>query len=59
MRSFEDILKEFEEFFDMSEDKKKGNMKGSQNSGKIKGRDINGTLELDFMDSIRGVTKQI
>jgi hypothetical protein len=30
MRSFEDILKEFEEFFDMSEEKKKGNMKGSQ-----------------------------
>jgi DnaJ-class molecular chaperone len=56
MRSFEEILKEFEEFFDMSTDKKNP---GKSNSGKIKGRDINTSLEIEFMDAIRGISKNV
>lgn len=49
MRSFEDILKEFEQFFNL--DNEKGN------TGQLKARDINIELEIDFMESVKGVTK--
>lgn len=52
MRSFEDILKEFEEFFNLENDK------GAQ-TGKLKARDINIDLEIEFMEAIKGMTKQI
>lgn len=39
MRSYEDILKEFEQFFDMSETEQQSTMT-KKNKGVIKGRDI-------------------
>ena len=55
MRSFDDILKEFETFFDMDEQTGK-NRNTNSNAGKIKGRDVTTHLEIDFMDSVWGKT---
>lgn len=52
MRSFEDILKEFNEFFDLDTEK-------TGKSGKLKARDINVDLDIDFMDSVKGLTKSV
>jgi hypothetical protein len=52
MRSFEEILKEFEEFFNFESDPKKQN-------GKLKARDVYVDLEIDFMDSVKGATRQV
>ena len=52
MRSFEDILKEFEQFFKLENDK-------DNSSGRLKARDINLDLEIEFMEAIKGVTKQV
>lgn len=49
MRSFDEILKEFEDFFQM--DKSKNNQ--------LKARDIFLDIEIDFLDAIRGITKPI
>ena len=56
MRSFDEILKEFEEFFTI-DPKKTHTTDGS--GGKLKGRDVNISLEIDFMDAVRGTTKQV
>jgi len=50
MRSFEDILKEFEQFFKLENDK-------DNSSGRLKARDINLDLEIEFMEAIKGVIK--
>lgn len=50
MRSFEEILKEFEDFFNFDSDPKKQN-------GKLKARDVHIDFEIDFMDSVKGATK--
>ena len=34
-------------------------MSDSSIGGKLKGRDINTSLEIDFMEAARGITKQI
>lgn len=52
MRSFEDILKEFEQFFNLD------NEKGTTN-GRLKARDVYIDLEIDFMEAVKGLTKQI
>lgn len=52
MRSFEDILKEFEQFFNL--DNEKGNT-----NGRLKARDVYIDLDIDFMEAIKGLTKQI
>ena len=57
MRSFDEILKEFEDFFTI--DPKKTQTSDSSTGGKLKGRDINTSLEIDFMEAARGITKQI
>lgn len=54
MRSFDEILKEFEEFFTI--DPKKTHTADGL-GGKLKGRDVNIQLEIDFMDAVRGTTK--
>ena len=56
MRSFDEILKEFEEFFRM--DTKRTSTANSQ-SGKLKGRDVHSEIEIDFMDVVRGIQKHI
>lgn len=54
MRSFEEILKEFENFFNLENDTKK-----TTGDGKFKARDVNIELEIEFMDSVQGITKQV
>lgn len=56
MRSFDEILKEFEEFFTI-DPKMTHSADGS--GGKLKGRDVNIQLEIDFMDAVRGTAKQV
>lgn len=56
MRSFDEILKEFEEFFTIDPKKTHG---AEGTGGKLKGRDVNLHLEIDFMDAVRGTTRQI
>lgn len=51
MRSFDDILKEFETFFDMEEQIGKND---NRSTGKIRGRDVNTHLEIEFMDAVQG-----
>lgn len=52
MRSFDEILKEFENFFNLEND-------GKVKEGKLKARDANVDFDIDFMDAVKGVTKQV
>ena len=52
MRSFDEILKEFEDFFAMDESS------DSKVAG-IKGRDIHREIEIDFMTSVTGSQQTI
>ena len=51
MRSFDEIVKEFENFFSLQDSKK------NESSGKLKARDVYLDLEIDFLEAIKGVTK--
>ena len=55
MKSFEQILKEFEQFFDMTE------MTGSNRSSKgiIKGRDVQTNVTISFTESAVGCKKTL
>jgi DnaJ-class molecular chaperone len=48
---FEDLLNEFEQFFAMNEGAQKA---GRAEAGRIKGKDVNVALEIDFMEAING-----
>lgn len=54
--AFTDVFKDMDKFFTMQQgngtDKKKA-------GGKIKGKDVNLTLELDFLEAINGVSKSV
>ena len=52
MRSFDEILKEYEDFFAM------GQSNDSKVAG-IKGRDIHREIEIDFMTSVTGSEQTI
>lgn len=56
--SFEEVYKEFESFFKMDNNTKK---RGSSSAagGKIKGKDIQITLELDFLEAINGGARMV
>ncbi len=52
---FEDVFKEFESFFSMGDkDPKKGGA-----NGKVKGKDIFQTVDIDFLEAVNGVQKSV
>lgn len=59
-QSYDDLFKEFEEFFSMNEQKQKKTSKTSSDDvGKMKGKDITVNLEIDLMEAIHGTNKAI
>lgn len=57
-RSYEEILKEFEQFFDMSEMEQQSTQ-SKRTKGVIKGRDVQEELTISFEESALGCSKQI
>ena len=58
-RSFQEILEEFEKFFEMSETQAQATKPGASAKGTIKGRDIQQTVNVTFEESALGCTKMI
>jgi molecular chaperone DnaJ len=50
----EDIFEEFEKFFTGGQSKKRGSSKPT-----AKGNDIILSMEIDFMDAVNGISKQV
>jgi molecular chaperone DnaJ len=56
----DDLFKEFEQFFSMGGEQAKQQTRGSaQAEGRAKGKDVNVTLDIDFMEAINGTQKPI
>jgi len=59
MKSFEEILKEFEQFFDMSELTGSKSSTSTSTKGIIKGRDVQQNMTVSFTESALGCSKEI
>lgn len=53
MRSYEEILREYEDFFRM-DNARTSTMDSGSSRGKLKGRDVHCDVQIDFMDAVRG-----
>lgn len=55
LRTFEQILREYEDFFKMESEKQTS----TNEDGTIKGRDVYETLQLDFLEAVNGCKKTV
>eukprot|EP00351_Strombidinopsis_sp_SopsisLIS2011_P001717 CAMPEP_0116871922 /NCGR_PEP_ID=MMETSP0463-20121206/2486_1 /TAXON_ID=181622 /ORGANISM="Strombidinopsis sp, Strain SopsisLIS2011" /LENGTH=89 /DNA_ID=CAMNT_0004511255 /DNA_START=304 /DNA_END=573 /DNA_ORIENTATION=- len=52
IRSFEEIMREFEEFFKMDANNQHG-------TTVLKGKDITLDINIDFLEAVKGITKHV
>ena len=57
-RPFEEVLREFEDFFNM-DSKRTSKMNTQTQKGSLKGKDVHAKVELEFMDAVRGISTSV
>ena len=55
-KSYEEILEEYESFFNLDEELSKNSAHNTHNSGSVQGANIFNMLELSFAETIVGLT---